>query len=88
MNAPRSQHPAITPLLGPSDGSPGAADAGTTAAIPRLLTIGEVAAILRMHQRTIRRLVAYRRLPCVRIGRQLRFVPSDIVRWVSARKEG
>ncbi len=53
-----------------------------------LLTLQEVAGLLRIHERTIRRLVAARRMPCVRLGRTLRFDPSDIGRWVSARKEG
>jgi excisionase family DNA binding protein len=53
-----------------------------------LLTLPEVAVLLRLSEKTIRRLLAARRLPCVRLGRQLRFVQSDIVRWVSARKEG
>ena len=54
----------------------------------RLLTLPEVADLLRLSEKTVRRLVAARRMPCVRLGRQLRFVQSDIVRWVSARKEG
>lgn len=53
-----------------------------------LLTLPEVAGLLRLSEKTLRRLVAARRLPCVRLGRQLRFAQSDIVRWVSARKEG
>lgn len=53
-----------------------------------LLTLQDVAGLLRIHERTIRRLVAARRMPCVRLGRTLRFDPSDIERWVSARKEG
>jgi excisionase family DNA binding protein len=52
-----------------------------------LLTLDELAAHLRLSQRTIRRLVAARRLPCVRIGRQLRFDPADVFRFVSARKD-
>jgi len=52
-----------------------------------LLTLDELASHLRLSQRTIRRLVAARRLPCVRIGRQLRFDPADVFRFVSARKD-
>ena len=52
-----------------------------------LLTLDELAAHLRLSQRTIRRLVAARRLPCIRFGRQLRFDPADVFRFVSARKD-
>ncbi len=52
-----------------------------------LLTIGEVAQTLRVSRRTIRRLIATRALPCVRVGGQLRFDPADVVRFVTARKE-
>ncbi len=53
-----------------------------------LLTVRDVAAVLRVDEKTIRRLISARRIPCVRIGRQIRFDPSDVVRWVSARREG
>lgn len=56
--------------------------------VEQLLTLREVAALLQLSDKTLRRLVAARRMPCVRLGRQLRFAQSDIVRWVSARKEG
>ena len=56
--------------------------------VEQLLTLREVAALLQLSDKTLRRLVAARRLPCVRLGRQLRFAQSDIVRWVSARKCG
>lgn len=53
-----------------------------------LLTLPEVAALLRVSEKTIRRLAATRRLPCLRIGSRLRFDHRDVLRWVSARKEG
>jgi excisionase family DNA binding protein len=53
-----------------------------------LLTLAEVAALLRINERTIRRMVATRRLPCVRIGRQIRFTPEALSRWLRAREEG
>ena len=53
-----------------------------------LMTLPEVAALLRMSTRSVRRLVAYRRFPCLRIGRSLRFTRSDVLRWLAARKEG
>lgn len=57
-------------------------------ALSPLLTIHEVAAALQISERTIRRMIADRRLPCVRIGRQLRFAPGALSRWLQAREEG
>ena len=54
----------------------------------RLLTVREVAALLRRHEKTIYTMVARRQLPSIRIGRSVRFSHDDILRWVSARKEG
>lgn len=58
------------------------------AALQPLLTLAEVAEVLRVSEKTIRRLVAARGIPCLRLGRQLRFVPGDVLRWLAARKEG
>jgi excisionase family DNA binding protein len=52
-----------------------------------LLTLGEVAALLRVSGKTVQRLVAARRLPCVRIGRRVRFTSADVFRFVAARKD-
>jgi excisionase family DNA binding protein len=56
--------------------------------LERLLTAHEVADLLQVHLRTVRRLVADGGLPCVRVGTRVRFDPRDVLRWVSARKEG
>jgi excisionase family DNA binding protein len=58
-----------------------------TAGLQPLLTAGEVAALLRLSGKTIQRLVASRRLPCVRIGRRVRFTVADVFRFVAARKD-
>jgi excisionase family DNA binding protein len=55
--------------------------------LPRLLTLSEVAGYLNVSPKTVRRLVASRRLQCVRLGRVLRFQPADLFRFVEARKE-
>jgi excisionase family DNA binding protein len=52
-----------------------------------LLTIEQVAHIFGVSSKTVRRLVAGRRLPCVRLGRVLRFQQADLLRFVEARKE-
>ena len=49
----------------------------------KLLTVQQVAEYLNVSPRTIRRL----RLPCVRIGRSVRFERRDVLAWLSARKE-
>ncbi len=53
----------------------------------QLLTLQQVASYLNVSPKTVRRLVARRAIPCVRLGRALRFQPADVSRWVSARKE-
>jgi excisionase family DNA binding protein len=55
--------------------------------LPRLLTLPEVAEALRVSEKTVRRLVARRVIPCVRIGGLLRFDHRDLAQWISARRE-
>jgi|CXWL01.1.fsa_nt_gi excisionase family DNA binding protein len=55
---------------------------------PRLLTLHEVAGYLQVHPKTVQRWIAHAGLPCVRIGKSIRFDPTDVLRWVSAKKEG
>ena len=54
----------------------------------RLWTVREVARFLGVHEKTIYAMVARRELPSIRLSRRVRFLPDDILRWVSARKEG
>ena len=61
---------------------------GSHISIARLLTLPQVAEVLAVSESTIKRMVARRRMPCVRIGRQIRFLPGDVFRWLEARKEG
>lgn len=56
--------------------------------LEQFLTLREVAALLRMDERTIRRWTVSKGFPCVRLGTRLRFCQRDVLRWVSARKEG
>lgn len=53
-----------------------------------LLTTKEIAGLLQLSEKTVRRLAGCQRIPCVRIGRALRFVSGDVLAWLSARKEG
>jgi len=50
--------------------------------LPHLLTIEQLADHLRVTQRHIRRLVAERRIPFLKIGRFVRFDPTDVARWL------
>jgi len=53
--------------------------------LPRLLTLLEVAEVLQVSPKTVRRLVA-RGFPHIRFGRVLRFDPADVHRWLVARR--
>jgi excisionase family DNA binding protein len=52
-----------------------------------LLDISEVAAILHVSDRHVRRLVFERRIPYIKWGRLLRFDPVDIGRWLDAARQ-
>lgn len=87
--------PAASAVIGDESslGRPTARDTATTSArdadqFSPLLTLSEVSGLLRLNERTIRRMVAARGVPCVRIGRQLRFAPEALSRWLRAREEG
>ena len=51
-----------------------------------LLTLHDVAEYLQVSEKTVRRLVSRRALPCVRFGGVLRFQQADLFRFVAARK--
>lgn len=50
------------------------------------ITIEELAARLGTSTRHIRRLVAERRIPYVKVGRLVRFDPADIAAWIDGRR--
>ncbi len=52
----------------------------------QLLTLRQVADYLSVNSKTVRRLVACRAIPCVRVGALLRFRQATLVRFVEARK--
>ena len=53
-----------------------------------LLTVREVAAFLRLHEKTIYDLVERGAIPHLRLGRCVRFSLEDVIRWLGSRKEG
>ncbi len=52
-----------------------------------LWTVRDVAEFLKIHPKTIYEWVARGEIPFLRIGNRLRFSPTELTRWVSARKE-
>ncbi len=50
--------------------------------LPRLLTVKEAAAYMRVHPRTLRRWVLEGRLDCLRAGNHIRFDPRSLARWL------
>lgn len=54
--------------------------------LPHLLDIPALAEHLGITQRHVRRLVAERRLPFVKVGRLVRFDPEDVAGWLAARR--
>lgn len=56
--------------------------------IPSLLTIEEVAEILRVSKTSVYRLVERCELPFCRVGRTLRFTRKDLESYLAARRVG
>lgn len=54
---------------------------------PQLLDLGQVARRLCTSERHIRRLVAERRIPFVRVGRFVRFDPFLVTAWLEEHTE-
>ena len=50
-----------------------------------LLTVDDVAQILRLKPSTIRAYAERGSLPCVLVGNRLRFKPSDVDLWIARR---
>jgi excisionase family DNA binding protein len=50
--------------------------------LPQLLTIEQLAAHLGVTPRHIRRLIAERRIPHLKVGRFVRFDPADVSTWL------
>ena len=55
---------------------------------PGLLTISEVAELLKLSVSTVRRLQRQRKIPFVRVGRSVRFARSDLAAYLEKRRVG
>jgi excisionase family DNA binding protein len=53
---------------------------------PLLYTPAEAAKALAISERSLWSLTACRELPCIRIGRSVRYARDDLVAWIAARK--
>jgi excisionase family DNA binding protein len=56
--------------------------------IPQLLTIVQLAERLGTTVRHVRRLVAEKRVPYLKVGKLVRFDPDEIKQWLASRREG
>lgn len=52
------------------------------APFPDMLTVGEVAAVLRVHPRSVQRWASQGRFTAVRAGRTYRIPRADVLRWM------
>ena len=55
-------------------------------ALPRLLTLEEVAGVLNVSPKTLRRRIDAGQQPVIRDGRIVRVHPADLQRYISARR--
>lgn len=56
--------------------------------VPKLMTVRDAGELLSLPLSSVYALVEQGKIPCVRIGRRIRFDPGDLTRWLEARKEG
>ena len=52
-----------------------------------LMTIADLAEKMRLSEATIRKYVLEKSVPYLKIGAAVRFLPSEIEKWVEARKK-
>lgn len=50
---------------------------------PDMLTVGEVAGVLRVHPRSVQRWASQGRFTAVRAGRTYRIPRADVLRWIA-----
>ena len=61
---------------------------GGTNPVPRLIGVEALAAWLDVEIVFVRRLVAERRIPFVKIGRYVRFDPDEVAAWINGQRVG
>ena len=55
-------------------------------AAPSLLTVTEVAAILRLTPKGVYSMVAARTIPCIRVSNRIRFDHADVIAWLKQNR--
>jgi excisionase family DNA binding protein len=58
----------------------------TSAELPQLFTMDQLAENLGVTPRDVRRLIDERQVPFLRVGSFIRFDPSEIARWLDSRR--
>jgi excisionase family DNA binding protein len=58
----------------------------TTETVPHLLTIDQLAEQLGITVRHVRRLIAERRVPYLKVGKLVRFDPAEIADWLDQHR--
>ena len=58
----------------------------TTETVPHLLTIDQLAEHLGITTRHVRRLIAERRVPYLKVGKLVRFDPAELAGWLDGRR--
>ncbi|MDA8284570.1 MAG: helix-turn-helix domain-containing protein [Actinomycetota bacterium] len=58
----------------------------TTETVPHLLTIDQLAEQLGITTRHVRRLIAERRVPYLKVGKLVRFDPAEVADWLDDRR--
>ncbi len=53
--------------------------------VPNLLTVTEVAKLLRLHDETVRRHIRSGYMPHIRIGRRVFVIEADLAKWLEAQ---
>ncbi len=66
--------------------SPAVTTSATTLVHPLLLTMRQAAQMLAIGERTLWEWTRRGAIPCVRIGRAVRYSPLDLQAWIEARK--
>jgi excisionase family DNA binding protein len=66
--------------------SPAVTTSATTLVHPLLLTTRQAAQMLAIGERTLWELTRQKAIPCVRIGRAVRYSPLDLQAWIEAQK--
>lgn len=63
------------------------AEAMSNPELPHLLDVEQLATLLKVNIRHIRRLVHERRIPYIKWGHLVRFDPTEIARWIDENRE-